>query len=190
MALVSSKVAAGMTILADHFNKLWSDLTANHDHSSGQGGTVDHVNLADSGNMSGFNHNHTDLEIHILGSGPGGNEIDAIGGDMGVHGLAASAYVAGNLNTSQMVFFVGKVSPFPIDGQTVYYSPTGASPATVTFSTTPYIFISGEGDSGDETHPKCIYDASSIGTTYFTLNVGGDSGTRTAVHFLAIGTKT
>lgn len=190
MALVSSKVAAGMTILADHFNKLWTDLTANHDHSTGQGGTVDHADLADTGDMSGFAHNHTDIEVHLSGGGVG-DEIDNPGGSQGVHGLAASAYLAGNLGSGQLVFFVGKTASMPSDPTTIYFSADGSSPASIEFDSAPFILVSLEGDSGGVSYHKDILDFDTITTTSFSLNVdhaGGSNGT--CVHFLAIGTKT
>jgi hypothetical protein len=189
MALVSSKVAAGMTILADHFNKLWADLTANHDHSSGQGGTIDHADLNDTGDMSGFNHNHTDLETHLSGGGVG-DEIDNPGGSRGVHGLAASAYVAGNLGSGQLVFFVGKTAGMPADGSTVYFSADGSSPASIEFDSAPFVLVALEGNSGGDNKHKDILDFNTITTTSFDIYVdhdGGSDGTR--VHFLAIGEK-
>lgn len=121
MALVSSKVATGAKILADHINKLWTDMTQNHDHDGDTtGAKVDHLNLLESqtGNMSGMNHRHQDLEYHLLGGGPGANEIDNPGGDRGVHGLAAAAFVAGAFGykigdiftAGQLVFQAGYVA--------------------------------------------------------------------------------
>jgi hypothetical protein len=188
MALVSSKVAAGMTILADHFNKLWTDLTANHDHSSGQGGTIDHADLNDTGDMSGFDHNHTDIETHLSGGGVG-DEIDNPGGNRGVHGLAASAYVAGNLGSGQLVFFVGKTAGMPGDNTSIYYSADGSDPASIEFDSPPYVLVTLEGDSGGGGEHKDILDIEGITPTGFTINVDSPGANGTRVHFLAIGTK-
>lgn len=111
MPLTSSKVAAGTEILADHVNKLREDMLTNHDHSSGKGGTIDHSDLAETDEMAGMGHQHGDIDVHLLGSGPGPNSIDNPGGDQGVHGHSASVYVAGSVDyngtAKQMVFRCG-----------------------------------------------------------------------------------
>ena len=108
MTIESSKVAAGDTILAADYNKLRNDLLENHDHSAGQGGTPDHKDLTETGDMSGMGHRHEDLDVHLVGGGPGPNSIDSPGGDMGVHGLASSAYVAGSMGKTTSGSYTAK----------------------------------------------------------------------------------
>lgn len=100
MALTSSKVAAGQTILADHLNKLRDDMLSNHDHDGTYGAQVDHGDLLETSNIGSMGHRHEDIKYHMQGGGPGANNIDNPGGEQGVHGLAASAYVVGSLNSS------------------------------------------------------------------------------------------
>ena len=107
MALESGKVATGDTIQASDFNKLRNDLLTNHTHASGEGGVVDHADLTETGDMSEMGHRHEDIDVHLLGSGPGPNSIDSPGGEQGVHGLASVTYVAGALN-SQWVIDAGQ----------------------------------------------------------------------------------
>lgn len=190
MAITSSKVAAGMTILADQFNKLWADLTANHDHSSGQGGTVDHANLADTGDMSGFTHNHDDLEVHLNGSGDG-SQVDNPGGDMGVHGLAASSYVCGSLgqisdgsdlSQGQLTIMTGYVTVGSDNSGDVLFTPI------VAFSTAPHIVIGSVSDAvneGDSHKQICVH---TVTTSGFSWVVDGGQ-TRTGFYWMAVGTK-
>lgn len=116
--LQSSKVAAGIDILADHFNKLREDLTSNHDHGAGKGGSIDHKDLAETDVMSGMAHQHGDIKVHLLGGGPGPEAIDNPGGDEGVHGLASGVMVPGYLGSTQVVFQCG-VESGPGDSGTI-----------------------------------------------------------------------
>lgn len=94
MALVSSKIAAGVKVLADTLNKLRTDLLFNHDHSgSGHGAVVDHGDLADTSYMTGTYHDHDDIEMHM--NGTDASFDDTPGGAKGVHGLASGMNVFG-----------------------------------------------------------------------------------------------
>ena len=84
--LQSSPVKAAMTVLADHFNKLRTDLLWTHDHSSGKGDTVDHAELADTGPMGGVFHDHSDINTHLIGN-TGPPFVDYPGWDRRVHGI-------------------------------------------------------------------------------------------------------
>lgn len=187
-SLQSSKVAAGMKVLADHFNRLWEDLTTNHDHSSGKGGTVAHSDLSSVGTKT-----HTEIDTHITGTG---DLTDNPGGTKGVHGLAAGTFVSGALGDTQLCFFSGRkvvdiTSNATISTATCYFSPTGANPATVTFSSAPLVFCQLEGSSGSESgwHMKDGIDIRTIGTGSFEYTIMHARGSTTAIHFLAVGAK-
>jgi hypothetical protein len=175
MALVSSKVAAGMTILADHFNKLWTDLTANHDHSSGQGGTVGHDDLAD-GAISGTTYDHSDIDSHI----------DA--GDT-VHDLGSGVYVAGAAGSQFVIFAGSKSDPVGTDYGNCYFSSDGASPADVTFSSVTAVLCQSRGSGGGGLQHADIIQVSAVYTTYFTYVVDSPGTNSSAMDFLVIGTK-
>jgi len=94
MALVSSAVAAGQKILADHFNKLRQDLL-NHSHGGGEGGTIDHADLGESGPLNQGGYTHAQIDSHIdsssahvptgtkvAGSGP--NQLVVVAGQKNV----------------------------------------------------------------------------------------------------------
>lgn len=174
--LQSSKVAAGIDILADHFNKLREDLTSNHDHSSGKGGTIDHKDLAETDDMSGMGHRHDDLDVHLVGDGPGPNSIDNPGGSEGVHGLASGVQVAGYLGTAQVVFQAGVISPVVDEVVTEVNFPFA-------FSTCIGVVLS--------PHDA----ATSINFAYHTHTVNNDKfsyyhdGNLDALHWIAWGTK-
>lgn len=175
MALVSSKVAAGMTILADHFNKLWTDLTANHDHSSGQGGTVDHADLAETGVMSGRTNTHTMIDAHIAAAD-------------GVHDLDNGVKIPGVLGNTQIVVFCGAKST-PGTGGTCYFSDDGASPADATFGTVIAIFLQVAGETGSTYKTKDIADYDNVTTTSFDYHIASPStNDATALNFLVVGT--
>ena len=148
MPLVSSKVAAGTEILADHFNKLRADLLTNHDHSAGKGGTVDHKDLAETDAMSGMDHEHGDIDVHLgQAAGPGPTAIDNPGGDKGVHGLASAAYVAGSIDEAgvakQLVFRTGIGTIVKMGGGNYGFTVT-FSPA---FSALPKVFATYQSQS-------------------------------------------
>ena len=173
MTLESGKVATGDTIQAADYNKLRNDLLDNHTHESGQGGTVDHKDLTETDDMSGMGHRHDDIDVHLLGSGPGANSIDNPGGNQGVHGLAASSYVAGALN-NQWIIDAGTSS-----GQTnVQVSFTTA------FDSAPYVtvaILASSGTPGDM--GVRVHDVSASGF-YWTAS------TSITLNWIAVGTKT
>jgi hypothetical protein len=176
MALVSSKVAAGMTILADHFNKLWTDLTQNHNHSAGQGGTVDHGDLAD-GVITGTTYSHTNIRDHI---------------DAGeaVHDLASGVQVAGALGSTQLVIFAGsKATPLTTNYGTCYYASDGLSPQDVTFSSVIAVLCQLRGSGGGGLQHADIIQVENVYTTYFTYVVDSPGTDSSALDFLVIGTK-
>lgn len=176
MALQSSKVAAGIKILAAHFNALWTDLVVNHDHSTGMGGTVDHADLSESGAMGGITYAHSDIDDHI----------DA---GQGVHGLNAAAYVAGSY--PQVVVVPGSKAS-PGTSGTCYFSNDGLAPADITLSTVIAIILTCKGPTGDETHhndiPEWIDCNPGAGT--FTYQIDHDGGASAlSLSFLVVGTK-
>jgi len=168
MALVSSKVAAGMTILADHFNKLREDLTTHHDHTAGQGGTVAHSSLSD-GVISGTALTHDAINTHVQGANTDAAP-DSPGGDQGVHSHAAAVYVAGSLN-AQLVLQAGSDSSGTVAFPTAF--------ATILAVTTGFEKASGlPMDQGVRIE--------SVTTSGFSWTA---SGTPTLVHWIAVGTK-
>jgi hypothetical protein len=185
MALTSSSVATGQVILADHLNKIRADLVTNHDHSSGQGGTVDHMNLAesDTGNMSGFNHRHQDLEYHLLGGGPGGNSIDNPGGSQGVHGLAASAFVVGSIkSTNGLVIHAGN-EPVTAQTGTVTFADTG-----VAFTAIVAVILQSIVASPDQTWDRDV-DVTSKSATGFSWECDDETNWPDSFDWIAVGTK-
>lgn len=186
--LQSSKVAAGVTILADHINKLWTDLVANHDHSSGKGGTVDHSDLSESAAMSGVSHTHGNIETHM--NGVSGSFGDNPGGSLGVHGLASDVYVAG-CALQQLTIVAGIAWGCAATG-TLYYSPdgteSGGGAGRVTFTSTPVVICQVLGNTGNEFYPKDTVDVEP-GTSTFEYHIApGNKGTRTGLAFIAMGT--
>jgi hypothetical protein len=123
MAITSSKVAAAAKVLAAQFNALWDDLMTNHNHSSGQGGTVSHTSLSNVGTKT-----HTQIDTHIEG---GGSWTDNPGGSKGVHGLDSDIYVVGSYG-SQLIVDKGVVTLNGSGVGTVTFNGTfGASPAVI-----------------------------------------------------------
>jgi hypothetical protein len=190
MALVSSKVAAGVQVLADQFNKLWTDLVANHNHSAGQGGTVDHKDLAETGTMAGMHHTHGNIETHLVGDGNSFN--DAHGGDRGVHGLAAAARVFGIvghasqtqggttvLTQAQMVAVVGQFVPTDADA-TVDFG--------LTFDDASQVYVLGQyvSDAGNVMDQG--WRVTNVTKSSFDVSFG-DGATPVAFNWMAIGPK-
>ena len=99
MAIVSSPVAAGQDVLAIQYNNLRKDLVDNHTHTDagGEGGVISHGDLTD-GAVGGTGITHENIDKHITGDLPGVFADDP-GGNAGVHGLVASAYIAGVAGT-------------------------------------------------------------------------------------------
>ena len=184
MSITSGPVAPGEQILAADFNKLWRDLalTSGHNHD-GQGGIVPHEALAEDGNMAGMNHRHLDLEYHLLGGGPGGNEIDANGGSRGVHGLIASAYVAGSVS-SQLIMVAGTISGSLQSGY-IYFSPTGASPATIYFDAVKSVQLTVVGNTAGQRIVERRAIDLGLGRVAYYVN----GGTVPGIDFLIVGTK-
>lgn len=184
MALVSSKLAAGMTILADHFNKLRDDLLSNHDHDGAEGAKVDHINLLEDqgGNMSGMGHRHQDIEYHLNGGGPGANNIDNPGGSQGVHGLAASAYVMGSIGLA-----------FCLQAGTATLSSGSVNVSfTTPFSSVPIVVATYASartyDPGNPTEASDIY-ITGRATSGFTIHSSDAQFDAAPVCWIAIGTK-
>jgi hypothetical protein len=181
VSLVSSKVAAGITILADQFNKLWTDLTQNHDHSTGQGGTVDHKDLSESGVMSGVYHTHANIENHM--NGLAGSYGDAGGGDAGVHGLAASAKVAGSIG-GQYVMQADTDTLDATGACAVSFSPVFDSIVSVVAT-----YAAARTDVGNPRESSVIY-LTNVSATGFTAHTADpDQYANKAFNWIAIGTK-
>lgn len=179
MALVSSKVAAGITILADHINKIIDDLKTNHTHATGEGGQVDHANLADSGPMIGVYHDHDDIETHMNGST--GSFDDTPGGDKGVHGLVSGGFVAGCLGSNQL-YIQGDVDTLSSGSKAVVFP--------VAFSTLKSITLTLIGGPGGADHyPSDLY-ITSASASGFTANHSVSSFESNSFYWMAIGTKT
>jgi len=187
MPLVSSKVAAGIEILADHFNKLREDLLTNHDHSAGKGGTVDHKDLSESDEMSGMTHQHNDIEVHLQGDGPGPNAIDNPGADQGVHGLGAAAFVAGSIDSNgvaaQLVMRAGVATLGSGNNRNVVVtlSPPFASVVSIVVTPRASAGKSGGADSDN-------FYISDVGTGSFTIRCISGVWDSHQVYWLAIGT--
>ena len=103
MAIVSTRLANGQQSAISQYNNLRADVLA-HNHSTGEGGAVDHGDLTD-GVISGTYLDHDHLNTHVQGAGTSADPDDP-GGDQGVHGLPESGYVAGSLG-AQLVVQVG-----------------------------------------------------------------------------------
>jgi hypothetical protein len=166
MALQSSKVAAGIKILADHFNALWTDLVVNHDHSSGMGGTVGHADLSD-GAIGGTTYEHSEIDTHI----------DA---GQGVHDLDAAAYVAGSLD-AQLVINHGSFNPGAGSTGTVNFTAfTGSAP---TVHLTCY-------HATETTVGEMVAIVTAVDLDSFDWRVSSSPQPKpTTVYWLAVGTK-
>ena len=174
MALESGKVATGDTIQATDYNKLRNDLLTNHTHGSGEGGTIDHKDLGETGDMSGMGHRHEDIDVHLNGSGPGPNSIDNPGGTQGVHGLASTAYVAGSLD-SQLV----------IQADTDTGGTSGSVSFPVSFDAAPVVATGLQTSSSTYSEWDVrIYNVTASGFSWRASN------SIDAIHWIAIGTKT
>lgn len=179
-SLVSSRVAAGIAVLHTHINNLWTDLVYNHDHSSGKGGQVDHGELAETSEISGMNHTHSNIETHMNGST--GSFSDVGGGDQGVHGHASVVYVAGSMD-SQMVIMGGEDT---LDG---------SGDCTVTFpqsfSVLKAISVTMSGTPANPGHPLQDTAPYTTGesTSGFTAHANAECWANTTFYWMAIGTK-
>lgn len=91
--LIASDVVAGYPITADQMERLFLDIWKNHQHESGDGGTIDHGDVADD------KAEHATMDTHIK---VGGSFADNPGGSKGVHGLASTEAILG-ITGNQMV---------------------------------------------------------------------------------------
>jgi len=184
MAITSGPVAPNDNITAALFNKLWRDLalTSGHDHD-GEGGIIPHEALGEADNMPGMDHRHLDIKYHLLGGGPGANNIDNPGGARGVHGLISAAYVMGSV-TSQLVMVAGTISGTLQSGD-IYFSETGASPATVLFDAVKSVQLTVVGNNtAARTIERRAIDLVNGKVAYYV-----HGGTVPGIDFLIVGTK-
>lgn len=179
MPLQSSKVAPGIDVTADQFNKLREDLLTNHDHSSGMGGTVDHGDLMETDSMAGMSHMHEDLDVHLNGGGPGPTDIDNPGGSMGVHSLHPSVYVAGILGSQQLVLMCGDETSSGTSGTTGF--------GTYTFGTCLGVTATIKASSGNPMDQGVAVHT--LTTTGFSWIVSTDGGKTNGFYWIAWGTK-
>jgi len=190
MALESGKVATGDTIQAADFNKLRNDLLANHTHTSGEGGTVDHADLTETGDMSGMGHRHEDIESHLLGGGAGPNAIDNPGGSQGIHGLASTVYAAGaqgrkfdaSWTASQLVIQGGYVTWSP----TADYGTKSVTFGDSGFDTLASVVVTPYYPGVADTHSPVLAITAASSTGFSVKSV---SYTPTGFYWIAIGTK-
>lgn len=178
MALQSSQVATGETILASHLNNLRQDVVANHTHTTGEGGTIAHSDLSD-GVISGTALNHTVINTHVQGTSTDSNP-DSPGGDQGVHGLAASSYVCGSLG-SQLVIAAGEVT---LSSRTANVTFSPAFSTIIAITCTAY-----GAKTGTDNFPMELY-LTSVSASGFTVTSQTTSFESNKVYWIAVGTKT
>lgn len=139
MAITSTVLANGQQSDVTHYNNLRRDLLTEHDHSSGKGGTVSHGDLSD-GAITGTYLTHEQLNKHVQGSGTDTSPDDP-GGNQGVHGLPAIAYVMGSVG-AQLIMQHGTTVT---DGTAVvsgeYVDQTKAIVFPAAFGDTPTVYI-------------------------------------------------
>jgi hypothetical protein len=172
--LQSSKVAAGMRVLADHFNKLWDDMITNHDHSTGKGAVINHANLSDSGAMSGFDYGHTDIDAHINASS--------------AHGLPVEANVIGGPDS---YVIVAGAKALPGTNGTCYFSSDGEPPG-FPLSTVLSIVLTCNGPTGTPFLNKHILEVESIDlvNNSFKYLIAVSGAPRASyMYFIVVGTK-
>ena len=191
MAIASQPVAEGQSSSATDYNNLRADLLDEHDHqrNAGRGGPVRHSSLVD-GAMTGTYTNHAAINNHVQGTGELA-EPDAAGGDRGVHGLPAIAYVAGLIDSAQkyMQIGTGVTDDYVQIETTGWYDQTVDVVFTTAFKagTTPVVFISPT-DSGSAR--KSAYNITNTG---FTARIGfpfepkGTTKVATSFTWFAIG---
>ena len=140
MTIVSTRLANGQQSTINQYNDLRADVLA-HDHSSGEGGTVDHGDLTD-GVISGTYLDHDHLNTHVQGTGEVVGGSDDPGGDQGVHGLPPAAYVAGSL-ANQLIVQVGTGTTDTATqiGATGYYDQYEDIAFPTAFDSAPTVFI-------------------------------------------------
>ena len=96
----STNVSDGQDTLAAQYNNLRLDVfdtSTGHDHdgTSSGGKKVNHSNLVDDDPIANTYLTHAEINKHVQGTDNVDGGSDSPGGDQGVHGLAAAAYVAG-----------------------------------------------------------------------------------------------
>lgn len=173
MALVSSVVAAGQKILADHFNKLRQDLIG-HAHGSGEGGTIDHADLGETGPMSGRTYDHEDIDTHIDSSD--------------VHGLPGGTHIPG-CGPNQTVQVAGKKA---YTGSYIYLAEDGESPADIILDSVLSIQLTCLGPTGSSTNHAGIPEVTSAYDNVlgrFGYRVDSPGTNPTYVYFTVVGKK-
>lgn len=181
MTITSSPVAPGDTITAAGHNALWNDLTQSSGHNhDGEGGTVDHASLGESGEMSGQYHTHSDIELHMNGTDQ--DFDDTPGGAKGVHGLGSAANVAGAM-PRQYVISAGKKSS-PGTSGTIYFSENGASPGNA-FSEVVSVTMVPQHSSAI----SCTVIVGAVGGAKDSCTYYIEGTTPTAIYFVVVGTR-
>ena len=181
MSLVSSAVSAGQKVLADHFNKLRQDLL-NHAHGGGEGGTVDHADLGETGPMLGRTYDHSDIDAHIDSEH--------------VHGLPGVTKIPG-CGPNQVIIVAGtKTVPGSPNSEdsTIYLSEDGETPADIILDSVLSIQLTAQGptggifQTGDIPEVNGSYDAVNGCFDYVMHHV--DGGARASfLYFTVVGKK-
>lgn len=177
MAITSGPVAPGDEILADAYNKLWKDLaTAGGHNHDGEGGTIDHADLGESGPISGITYMHSEIDDHI-------DAFDE------VHGLASGVAVAGALSNDLVIVAGSKSSPGSAGN--IYFSVNGDAPVGIYLSTVLAVILT-INDSGSVAY-VVQRSGISLPSGYVSYKVfRPDEGTPvspTAIDFVIVGTK-
>ena len=191
--IVSTRLASGQISDISHYNNLRADVLA-HTHAAGEGGVINHGDLTD-GVISGTYLDHDALNTHVQGAGTSPTP-DEGGGDYGVHGLPAEAYIAGSLGSQLLVQYgTGQTDNITVVGS------YGSDPVryhydqytTVTFPTAfggaPSVVIMANVDQ------SVRIAVQNITTTTFTARVGyayddyNDTQEDTHFSWIAIGPK-
>ena len=120
---------------AHQLNDLIEDIRE-HTHGPGEG-VVSHGDLSDGAIGSGLT--HAQLNTHVQGSGTD-SDPDAIGGNQGVHGLPAGAFVAG-YGSKGLVITTGQATTDGSINRTSYKVQTKTISFGVTYDAAPAVYI-------------------------------------------------
>lgn len=130
-----TRVTRGQISAAHQLNDLIEDIRE-HTHGSGEG-VINHGDLSDGAIGSGLS--HAQLNTHIQGSGTSSNP-DAIGGNQGVHGLPAGAFVAG-CNTKGLVITSGQAVTDGSVSRGSWKNQTKTISFGVTYTAAPAVYV-------------------------------------------------
>lgn len=178
-----TRVTDGQLSTGHHLNDLIQDVRE-HTHAPGEG-VVNHGDLSDGAIGSGLT--HAQINTHVQGAGTD-TDPDTIGGNQGVHGLPAGAFVAGH-HAKGLVLTNGQSTTdgsFTRDGWKIQTKTISFGP---TYSAAPAVYVTPEVGEAARIAVTSLTTTGCVVHLGFSSDANGKNQVAITFNWIAVGVR-